>query len=81
MRITSKGQVTIPQNIRVKMGYLPNTEVVFEVRETEVILKKAPPGGETRISSYLRAVRGSADTGMSTDQIMELTRDSGDDNG
>jgi AbrB family looped-hinge helix DNA binding protein len=81
MRITSKGQVTIPQSIRVKMGYLPNTEVVFEVRENEVVLRKAPPGRETRISSYLRAVRGSADTGMSTDQIMELTRESGDGDG
>lgn len=81
MRITSKGQVTIPRNIRVKMGYLPNTEVVFEVREDEVVLKKAPPSGNSRISSYLHTVRGSADAGMSTDRIMELTRGSEDGNG
>lgn len=81
MRITSKGQVTIPRNIRVKMGYLPNTEVVFEIREDEVVLKKAPRRGDSRISSYLRTARGSADVGMSTDRIMELTRGLDDDNG
>ena len=27
MRITSKGQVTIPQNVREQMGFLANTEV------------------------------------------------------
>ena len=31
MRITSKGQVTIPIEIREKLGLLPNTEVEFEV--------------------------------------------------
>ena len=30
MRITSKGQVTIPIAIREKAGLLPNTEVEFE---------------------------------------------------
>ena len=30
MRITSKGQVTIPQRLRSKFGLLPNTQVNFE---------------------------------------------------
>jgi len=30
MRITSKGQVTIPKDIRERAGLLPNTEVEFE---------------------------------------------------
>jgi antitoxin PrlF len=29
MKITSKGQVTIPQNFRERFGLLPNTEVEF----------------------------------------------------
>jgi len=29
MRVTSKGQVTIPQEIRDKYGFLPQTEVAF----------------------------------------------------
>ena len=30
MQITSKGQVTIPQNVRNQLGLLPHTEVEFE---------------------------------------------------
>jgi AbrB family looped-hinge helix DNA binding protein len=41
MRITSKGQVTIPMEIREKMGLLPDTEVEFEVAGNTVCLKKA----------------------------------------
>ena len=32
MRVTSKGQVTIPIEVREKLGIFPNTEVEFEVR-------------------------------------------------
>ena len=38
MRITSKGQVTIPQDIREKAGLLPNTEVEFKIVKGRVIL-------------------------------------------
>jgi len=38
MRITSKGQVTIPQNVREQMGLLANTEVEFFVSGNKVFL-------------------------------------------
>ena len=41
MRITSKGQVTIPQNVREQMGFLANTEVEFFVSGNKVFLQKA----------------------------------------
>ena len=41
MRITSKGQVTIPMDIREKLGLLPNTEVEFEIDGNAVRVKKA----------------------------------------
>ena len=41
MRITSKGQVTIPQQIREKLGLLANSEVVFEIDGDAVRIKKA----------------------------------------
>ncbi len=41
MRITSKGQVTIPMNIRETLGLLPNTEVEFEIDRDAVRMKKA----------------------------------------
>jgi AbrB family looped-hinge helix DNA binding protein len=41
MRITSKGQVTIPQDIRERIGLLPDTEVEFEVVGNAVKIRKA----------------------------------------
>ena len=44
MRITSKGQVTIPQEIRERAGLLPNTEVEFIYDGKTVRLVKADRG-------------------------------------
>jgi AbrB family looped-hinge helix DNA binding protein len=75
MRITSKGQVTIPVEIREKAGLLPHTEVDFEFDgETVRIVKARAPRGETRGQEIVRRLRGSATVRMSTDEIMALTR-------
>jgi len=73
MRVTSKGQVTIPIEVRQKAGLLPNTEVEFVVRGNTVIVKKAdkPPRRGPRL---LTVMRGKATTRLSTDEIMALTR-------
>ncbi len=73
MRITSKGQVTIPQDIRERFGLLPHTEVEFVVEGASVVLRKAGTGN-SRAREWLRRYRGSADVGMTTDEIMRLTR-------
>jgi len=73
MRITSKGQVTIPQEIRESLGLLPETEVEFVVKGNAVQIVKSR-GAESRMSKHLRRMRGSATSGMSTDEIMKLTR-------
>lgn len=74
MRITSKGQVTIPQAIREKAGLLPDTEVDFEIVRGRVILK---PLGK-RASAGRRALaplRGSLrHLKRSTAELMALTR-------
>ena len=76
MRITSKGQVTIPAEIRARAGLLPNTEVDFEFDGMVVRIVRAPApsknGRGARLVAHLRA-RG--DIAMSTDAIMALTRD------
>ena len=73
MRITSKGQVTIPIEVRERAGLLPNTEVEFSVKGGVVTLKKA--GKSTRRGQRLTAaLRGKATKPLSTDQIMALTR-------
>ena len=73
MRITSKGQVTVPQDIRNKLGLLPNTEVEFELKGNVAVLKKSGVSSR-RGRGLLQAMRGKASTRLSTDEIMALTR-------
>jgi AbrB family looped-hinge helix DNA binding protein len=74
VRITSKGQVTIPQEIRDKLGLLPHSEVVFQVDGDAVRITKAETGN-TRGAALLARMRGAATTGLTTDEILALTRD------
>jgi AbrB family looped-hinge helix DNA binding protein len=75
VRITSKGQVTIPIEIREQAGLLPGTEVDFELDGEGVrIVRARAPRGETRGQEIVRRLRGSATVKMSTDEIMALTR-------
>ncbi len=76
MRITTKGQVTIPQEIREKSGLLPHTEVEFELDGHAVrIVKKGSARGRLLVD-HLRSMKGKATAlkGMSTDEIMQLLR-------
>jgi AbrB family looped-hinge helix DNA binding protein len=73
MRITSKGQVTIPQTIREKMALFPNTEVEFNILGDKVFLKKVKSGGG-RGKEMVARMRGKATIPMSTGEIMALTR-------
>jgi AbrB family looped-hinge helix DNA binding protein len=76
MRITSKGQVTIPIEIRERLGLLPDTEVDFVVDGNAVRIVKAKQARkETRGQRIVRRAWGSAPgRGLSTDEIMALTR-------
>jgi antitoxin PrlF len=73
VRITSKGQVTIPQDIRERFGLLPHTEVEF-VAEGDVVVVRKAETGSAKAREWIRKYRGSADAGMTTDEIMRLTR-------
>lgn len=75
MRITAKGQVTIPVAIREKAGLLPGTEVDFEPDgDTVRIVQAKAPRGETRGRGAVRLLLGSGSGKMTTDEIMALTR-------
>jgi AbrB family looped-hinge helix DNA binding protein len=75
MRITSKGQVTIPMDIREKLGLLPNTEVEFSIDRDAVRMTKATkPGARSRGREIVEHMRGRGTGTMTTDQIMRLTR-------
>ena len=72
MRITTKGQVTIPLLIREKMGLWPHTEVEFYIEEDNVRLQKVKTS--SRGMELISRMRGKATVKMSTDEIMDLTR-------
>lgn len=74
MRISSKGQVTIPQDIRERAGLLPETEVEFQFDGTVVTLVKVKGTKPTRGQKVVARLRGRGDVPMSTDEIMRLTR-------
>jgi len=75
MRITSKGQVTIPQDIRQRAGLLPDTEVEFRFDGEVVTLVKASKAKKaTRGAKLVARMKGRGDVPMTTDEIMALTR-------
>lgn len=75
MQITSKGQVTIPQEVRNRLGLLPHTEVVFEIAGDHARIRKAARTSGARGQSALSALRGTANARLSTAEIMALTRE------
>ena len=72
MRVTIKGQVTIPRHIREKLGIRPNSDVNFLEENGRVYLtrKKVKVPNENEFRRY----RGVATVKMTTDEIMTLTR-------
>jgi antitoxin PrlF len=73
MRVTTKGQVTIPRKIREMLGITPETNVEFVEENGKFYLVKT---SEPKATGKFRKFRGIATTQMSTDQIMSLTRES-----
>ncbi len=80
MRITRKGQVTIPQEIRQELGLFPNTEVEFAVENGKAVISVRdgqPTPGELLVR-HLRD-RGAGKMIMSSKELMALLRDEPDE--
>jgi AbrB family looped-hinge helix DNA binding protein len=75
MTVTTKGQVTIPQEIRERLGLLPHSEVEFDVVGDSVRIRKKK-GTKTRGQRLIEHLRRGPKPmpGMTTDQLMALTR-------
>jgi len=71
MRVTSKGQVTIPKDVRRRLGITPGSDVQFELDERGARLVRAKASHGELI---VRQMVGQGDVPMSTDEIMALTR-------
>lgn len=73
MRVTTKGQVTIPLKIRKKLNITPASEVDFVIGDDNrvYLIKKMSKVGDNRFSR----LRGIATVKMTTEEIMALTRE------
>lgn len=82
MRVTSKGQVTIPRDLRELVGIEPNSEVVFTVEDGKLVV--APKNSaemarqKTRLNGLLETLdrlEGTGDQSIDADALMAMTRD------
>ncbi len=71
--VTRKGQVTIPKLVRDRLGINPGSKVDFEVAEDgRAFLRRV---GKTAVKpSRFERMRGTATSGLTTEEIMGLTR-------
>jgi len=75
MKVTQKGQVTIPKKFRDRFFLKTNSAVVFEEKEDGILIKPAKNTDAEAIMSKIEKYAGISDVNMTTDQIMNLTRD------
>jgi len=73
MRVTTKGQVTIPRNIREILGITPETEIDFKEEGGRFYIVKTD---KPNLVGKFSKLRGIASVKMTTDQILSLTRES-----
>jgi len=72
MRVTTKGQVTIPRRVREILGIAPETEVEFLEENGKFYIVKT---SKDKAAKHFARLRGIATARMSTDEIMKLTRE------
>jgi AbrB family looped-hinge helix DNA binding protein len=79
MKVTVKGQITIPLALRERFGLRPGTEVEFDATEGVLQVKPRKQAGRSArpFDRWIAKASGSAKPGMTTDEIMTMTR--GDD--
>ncbi|MBB2752248.1 UNVERIFIED_ORG: AbrB family looped-hinge helix DNA binding protein [Rhizobium aethiopicum] len=82
MRVTSKGQVTIPRDLRELAGIETNSEVIFSIEGGKLVL--SPKNGKQeiedrgRLDRFLQTIRrleGTGDQAIDAEDLMSMTRD------
>ncbi|HEY7243387.1 MAG TPA: AbrB/MazE/SpoVT family DNA-binding domain-containing protein [Xanthobacteraceae bacterium] len=73
VKVTRKGQVTIPMLVRDRLGIGPGSKVDFELAEDGRAFLR-PSRRRALKSSRFEQIRGTATSGLTTDEIMALTR-------
>lgn len=82
MRVTEKGQVTIPLNVRRHLGIAPGSEIEFELRDGEALLRRVDGEKDERtreareLVEHLRRHKGKLNLGgLTADEFYQLLRD------
>ena len=82
MRVTSKGQVTIPRDLRELVGIEPNSDVIFGVEGGVLTIVPKNGGSESADRARLKhfvatldRLAGTGDQGINADELMRITRD------
>ena len=73
MKITTRGQVTIPADVRERLGLLPNTEVEFVIEDGRAVLQKLRRS-QRRGAKIIAHLRGRGTVPLTTEEILALTR-------
>jgi AbrB family looped-hinge helix DNA binding protein len=73
MRVNSKGQVTIPAEVREECGIRPGDEVDV-IKDGDAVRIVRREGSLSRGQRTARRLRSTATTTMTTDELMELLR-------
>lgn len=82
MRVTSKGQVTIPRDLRELAGIEPNSEVIFTIEDGKLVVSPKKTGQQgverERLQAFMRSLdvmEGTGDQTIDADALMTMTRD------
>lgn len=82
MRVTSKGQVTIPRDLRETFGIAANSEVIFGIEGGKITIVPKDDIGRLadrerldRFLAVLDRLEGTGDQAMNAEDVMALTRD------
>jgi AbrB family looped-hinge helix DNA binding protein len=85
VRLTRKCQMTVPKHIRQKMGIGPGSSVDIIFQEGKPVLVKVDENRDDsqrrleELREHLARVRGTGKRGISSDDIINLTRGPFDD--
>ncbi|MGK2966926.1 MAG: AbrB/MazE/SpoVT family DNA-binding domain-containing protein [Tepidiformaceae bacterium] len=74
MKVGAKGQVTIPQEFRARFGIDEDTEVEFEEQDGRLTLHVREGSRRRRLERMIERMSGTATAGLTTDEIMRMTR-------
>jgi AbrB family looped-hinge helix DNA binding protein len=82
MRVSEKGQITIPKNLRDLAGIRPNGNVSVHLEGGRIVIESADrsvtEANKARLERFLVALKkleGTGDPAISADDVMRATRD------